>query len=157
MMAPQETYLTTEGRTRLQAELEGLQTVRRREVAEQLKKAAEVGGTVDNAEYDEAKRDQDAVERRIQNLETLLHNAVMIPDHRGPSDTVQLGSKVEVVDQGGNRSSYTIVGSAEADPLHGKISNESPVGRAVLGKRAGAKVEARAPVGAVKLTIVSIQ
>ena len=156
-MAQQETYLTTEGRARLQEELEGLQTVRRREVAEQLKKAAEVGGTVDNAEYDEAKRDQDAVERRIQNLETLLHNAVMIPDHRGPSDTVQLGSKVEVMDQDGNRSSYTIVGSAEADPLHGKISNESPVGRAVLGKRAGAKVEARAPAGAVKLTIVSIQ
>ena len=156
-MAQQETYLTAEGRVKLQEELEDLQTVRRREVAEQLKKAAEVGGTVDNAEYDEAKRDQDAAERRIKNLETLLQNAVIIPDRAGPSETVQLGSKVEVMDSNGSRSSYIIVGSAEADPLNGKISNESPVGRAVLGKRVGAKAEARAPAGTVKLTVMSIQ
>ena len=156
-MTQQETYLTTEGQVKLYEELEKLQTVRRREVAAQLKKAAEVGGTVDNAEYDEAKREQDAVERRIKNLETLLQNAVIIPDRAGPSDTVQLGSQVEVEEHDGTRSSYTIVGRAEADPLNGKISNESPVGKAVLGKKVGTKVEAKAPAGMVKLTIVNIQ
>lgn len=155
-MTQQESYLTADGQTKLSEELEKLQTIRRREVAEQLKKAAEVGGTVDNAEYDEAKREQEVVERRIKIVENLLQNAVIIPDRAEPSETVQLGSLVEVEEQDGTRASYTIVGRAEADPVNGKISNESPVGKAVLGKRVGTKVEAKAPAGMVKLTIVKI-
>ena len=157
MEQPQETYLTLEGSERLQQELEQLETVRRREVADELKTAAEVGGTVDNAEYDEAKRNQDAVERRIMDLENLLHSAIIVPEHESPSDTVEIGSHVLVENEQGARSEYTIVGSAEADPLHGRISNESPVGQALLGKRVGEQAQARAPQGTVKLTVVSIR
>ena len=157
MEEQQETYLTPEGHAKLQQELEHLETVRRREVAEELRTAAEVGGTVDNAEYDEAKRNQDAVERRILVLENLLHAAVVIPDHAGPSETVEIGSQVVVVDEKGIESEYTIVGSAEADPFHGRISNESPVGKALLGRHIGEKAEARAPQGPVKLTIRKIR
>ena len=157
MKQPQETYLTQEGRERLQQELEQLETVRRREVADELKTAAEVGGTVDNAEYDEAKRNQDAVERRAMDLENLLHTAIIVPEHEGPSDTVEIGSQVLVENEQGARSEYTIVGSAEADPLHGRISNESPVGQALLGKRVGEQAQASAPQGTVKLTVVSIR
>ena len=156
-MASQETYLTSEGLTKLREELEHLYTVRRREVAENLRKASEVGGTVDNAEYDEAKREQDGVERRIMTVENLLQNAVIIPDQTEPSETVQVGSRVTLLDEKGAKTEYTIVGSTEADPLHGRISNESPVGKAILGKRAGEQVEARTPAGAVKLTIGAIK
>ena len=157
MEQQQETYLTPEGRDKLQQELEELETVRRREVADELKTAAEVGGTVDNAEYDEAKRNQDAVERRVMFLENLLHSAVVIPEHEGPSDTVEIGSQVQVEDEKGTKSEFTIVGSAEADPLHGRISNESPVGHALIGKRIGEQAQASAPKGTVKLTVVSIR
>jgi len=157
MEQTQETYLTLEGRDRLQQELESLETVRRREVADELKTAAEVGGTVDNAEYDEAKRNQDAVERRIMDLENLLHSATIVPEHEGPSETVEIGSQVMVENEQGAKSEYAIVGSAEADPLQGRISNESPVGQALLGKRVGQQAQARAPQGTVKLTVVSIR
>ena len=157
MEQSQETYLTQEGRERILRELEQLETVRRREVADELKTAAEVGGTVDNAGYDEAKRNQDAVERRIMDLENLLHSATIVPERQGPSDTVEIGSQVLVENEQGAKSEYTIVGSAEADPLHGRISNESPVGQALLGKRVGEQAQARAPQGTVKLTVVSIR
>ena len=156
-MVTHETYLTVEGAAKLREELEHLRTVRRRAVAEGLKKAAEVGGSVDNAEYDEAKREQEAVERRIQTLEALFQHAVIIPDHDAPSETVEIGSRVTVLDEKGVQAEYTIVGSAEADPLHGRISNESPVGSAVLGKRKGQKGEAQTPTGPLKLTVVKIE
>ena len=157
MEQPQETYLTQEGRERILRELEQLETVRRREVADELKTAAEVVGTVDNAGYDEAKRNQAAVERRIMDIENLLHSATIVPERQGPSDTVEIGSQVLVENEQGAKSEYTIVGSAEADPLHGRISNESPVGQALLGKRVGEQAQARAPQGTVKLTVVSIR
>jgi transcription elongation factor GreA len=157
MQQSPQTYLTQEGRVRLQQELDQMETVRRREVADELKTAAEVGGTVDNAEYDEAKRNQDAVERRIMDLENLLRSAINVPEHEGLSDTVEIGSQVQVENEQGARSEYTIVGSAEADPLHGRISNESPVGQALLGKRVGEQAQARAPQGTVKLKVVSIR
>ena len=156
-MTSHESYLTPDGMSKLQKELDTLITVRRREVAEELKRASEIGGTVDNAEYDEAKRDQSTVEGRIMDLETALRNAVIIPDHTTPSETVILGSLVDLKDSAGKTMKYTIVGSIEADPAHGRISNESPVGQALLGKRVGEDVEVRAPAGVQKLTIAKIR
>lgn len=156
-MTPAESYLTPEGADKLEKELDTLITVRRREVSEQLKRASEVGGNVDNAEYDEAKRDQSTVEGRIQDLELALRDAVIIPDHTTPSETVTLGSHVEVKDDAGKTMKYTIVGSLEADPAHGRISNASPVGQALLGKRVGEDAEVEAPSGVQKFTVVKIR
>lgn len=155
-MAQQQTYLTQEGLQKLQEELEHLRTVRRREVAEQLKKAAEVGGTVDNAEYDEAKREQGRIEGRILELETLLQGAILIPSHVPRSSTVQVGSRVLVADEKGQKIEYTIVGRTESDPGKGKISNESPVGKAILGKKVGQVAEAQTPAGVIKLKLLKI-
>lgn len=156
-MTPNESYLTPEGEDKLKKELDALITVRRREVSEQLKRASEVGGNVDNAEYDEAKRDQSTVEGRIQDLELALRDAVIIPDHTTPSETVTLGSHVEVKDDAGKTMKYTIVGSLEADPAHGRISNASPVGQALLGKRVGEDAEVKTPSGVQQFTVVKIR
>ncbi len=156
-MNPVESYLTPEGADKLKKELDILITVRRREVAEELKRASEIGGNVDNAEYDEAKRGQSTVEGRIQDLELALRDAVIIPGHTTPSETVTLGSQVEVKDDGGKTMKYTIVGSLEADPAHGRISNASPVGQALLGKRVGENAEVQAPSGIQKFTVVKIR
>ena len=156
-MTSGQSYLTPEGLTKLQGELDILLTVRRREVAEELKRASEVGGTVDNAEYDEAKRDQATIEGRIVDLEQTLRTAVIIPDHDTPSETVTVGSLIVLKDSAGKTVEYTIVGSMEADPAHGRISNESPVGQAFLGKRVGEDAEVQAPSGVQKLTIVEIR
>ena len=155
-MANQETYLTADGEAKLRVELDWLLTVRRRTAAESLKQAAEVGGAVDNAEYDEAKRELDSVERRIQSLYELFQNAVIIPDQVSRSNKVQVGSTVTVVDENGTKATYTIVGSAEADPSKGRISNESPVGKAVLGRRKKETVQAKTPTGTAKFIIVDI-
>jgi transcription elongation factor GreA len=157
MMTPNESYLTPEGEGKLKKELDTLITVRRREVTEVLKRASEIGGNVDNAEYDEAKRSQSTVEGRIQDLELALRDAVIIPNHTTPSETVTLGSHVEVKDGGGKTMKYTIVGSLEADPAHGRISNASPVGHALLGKRVGEDAEVQAPSGVQKFTVVKIR
>lgn len=157
MAQRQVNYLTPEGLAKLSEELEHLKTVRRREIAEQLKRASEVGGTVDNAEYDEARREQSRLEGRILELETLIQDAAIIPDHVSPPNTVQPGSRVTVVNSKGLKSRYVIVGSAEADPLQGKISNVSPIGKALLGKRVGATVKAQTPAGEVQLKVVKIE
>ena len=157
VMSSQEAYLTPEGLDSVRFELEHFRTVRRRKVADGLRSAAEVGGTVDNAEYDEAKREQDSVERRIASLEKLLHIALIIPERTSPSEIVEVGSRVTVSQARGKPSEYLIVGSTEADPIQGKISNESPIGRAILGKRVGEKVEVRTPSGLVGLTILKIE
>ena len=156
VMSSQECYLTPEGLENVQFELEHLRSVRRREVAGGLRRAAEVGGTVDNGEYDEAKREQDSVERRIANLEKLLQIALIIPERTTPSEIVEVGSRVTVSLAEGKPSVYLIVGSTEADPIQGKISNESPIGRAILGRRVGEKVEVRTPSGLVGLAILKI-
>ena len=152
----QETYLTPEGLARLEEELEHLRTVRRREVAEALKRAAEMG-TVDNAEYDEAKNDQARIEGRIRTLENLLKSAVIIADSGGPSDVVRVGSRVTVRTERGKEEHYTIVGSEEANPAEGKVSNVSPVGKALLGKRVGEVAEAQVPAGKLRLTVLKIE
>ena len=156
-MTPEQNYLTPAGLEKIQQELDLLITIRRREVAEQLKRASEIGGTVDNAEYDEAKRDQGTVEGRIMDLEFALRNTVVIPKHTTPSETVTLGSIVALQDNTGQTLTYTIVGSMEADPAHGNISNASPVGSALLGKRVGEVVEVQAPAGAQKFTVIEIK
>jgi transcription elongation factor GreA len=153
----QPTYLTPGGLVTLKAELEALRTHRRQAVAERIQKAKEIGGTVDNAEYDEAKNEQAFIEGRIMTLDSLINNAEIISSKSGPSDVVHIGSVVTVVNQKGKKGKYTIIGSAEADPAHGKISNVSPIGQALLGKRVGDVAEVNAPAGKLKLEVVSIR
>ena len=153
----QPAYLTKEGLDKLVAERDHLFTSRRHDVAERIQRAKQMGGTVDNAEYDEAKNDQAYVEGRILTLENLINNAVIIDNTKaGPSDVVRLGSKVTVMDQKGRKSRYKIIGSAEADPSHGTISNVSPIGKALLGKRTGEMAEVSAPAGKIQLEVVKI-
>lgn len=156
-MTTGKSYLTPEGFDKLTHELDALKTVRRREVAEELKRASEVGGTVDNAEYDEAKRDQATVEGRIFDLEQTLNNAEVILDHDTPSETVVVGALVVLRNAAGRTVEYTIVGSMEADPAHGRISNESPVGKALLGKRVGDDIDVHAPGGDQVFSLVEIR
>ena len=153
----QPTYLTPGGLASLKQELEELRTRRRQGVAERIQKAKEIGGTVDNAEYDEAKNEQAFIEGRILTLDSLINNAVIIPTDAGSSDIVIIGSKVSVVDQRGKKHKYAIVGSTEADPVKGKISNVSPIGKALLGKKVGDITEANVPAGKIKLEIVEIR
>ena len=156
-MSQEKTYLTEEGLSKLEAELDHLRTVRRQEVAQRIQKSKEIGGTVDNAEYDEAKNEQAFVEGRVLTLESMIISAVMIPDHATPPDTVQLGSTVTVSTDNGKNQKYVIVGKAEADPSQGKISNESPVGNAILGLKAGEEAEVTTPSGITRLKVVKIQ
>ncbi|MSP78577.1 MAG: transcription elongation factor GreA [Dehalococcoidia bacterium] len=150
-------YLTAGGQTRLREELDVLRMERRRDIAEKLKLAAEVGGTVDNAEYDDAKREQSRVEGRIQDLEEMLQDVQLIPNRVKASGGVQVGSHVTVKGPRGSPTEYTIVGSAEAEPARGRISNTSPVGTALIGKKPGADVTVQTPNGPMKLKIVSIK
>jgi len=156
-MAEKPIFLTPEGRAKLEAELEQLKTVRRGEVAERIHAAKEEGDIMENSAYDEAKNEQAFVEGRIMTLEQMLKNAVMIVETRA-RDSVGLGSYVTVVERGGGDDEmYQIVGSAEADPTRGRISNESPVGRALLGKRVGAEVQVKIPDGVRHLKITEIR
>ena len=153
---PQPNYVTVEGLVNLKTELEELRTSRRLIVAERIQKAKEIGGTVDNAEYDEAKNEQAFIEGRILTLDNLINNAVVISEKPGPSDMVRIGSKVTVVNEKGRKGKYIIIGSTEADPAQGRISNVSPIGKALLGKRVGDVTEVRVPAGKIKLEVVAI-
>ena len=155
-MAQTPKYLTKAGLDSLREELDNLLSVRRAEVAARIHKASESGGTVDNAEYDEAKNEQAFVEGRIRNLENILSDAVVAPKSEHKSTGVDVGAKVTVMDDRGSRRVYTVVGSAEAAPLEGKISNESPVGQALVGHKIGDEVDVETPSGVVKLTITKI-
>jgi transcription elongation factor GreA len=154
-MSEKPIYLTRDGFKRLESELEHLKTVRRDEVSERIRKAKEFTDTVDNAEYDDAKAEQGFIEGRIQDLVYQLGHAEIIDEHPAV-DYVRIGSKVTVVDVSGEEEMYTIVGSAEADPRRGYISNESPVGRALLGKRIGEQVDVVAPGGSFNLKVVKL-
>ena len=125
----QPAYLTKGGLERLKEERENLFTVRRHDVAERIQRAKEMGGTVDNAEYEEAKNDQAYIEGRILTLDTLITNARIIEEN-AHSDVVRIGSTVQVQDEKGRKKKYKIIGSAEADPSQGSISNVSPIGKA---------------------------
>ena len=153
-MPERENFLTPEGLAKLEEELEYLRTVRRQEVAEKIQQAKELRSAVSSPEYEDAKNEQGFVEGRILALEKLIKNAVII--HHETADLVQIGSKVTVHHQDGSEENYTIVGSAEANPGEGKISNVSPVGKALLGKRVGDEVEVAVPAGVLKVKIVGI-
>ena len=148
-------YLTQEGKERFQTELHELQTVRRHEVEERIRKAKEFSDTVDNAEYEDAKRDQAFIEGRIKELERMLSSVQLIDESQVP-DYVKLGCRVTVVGDDGVEETYHIVGSQEADPRHGQVSNESPIGRALIGKRIGDEVTVVAPGGSFRLKILAI-
>ena len=155
-MPQKGSYLTKEGRAKLEAELEHLRSVKRVGVADRIQKAKELGGTVDNAEYDDSKNEQAFVEGRILTLERIIDSAILIGDEATHSDKVNLGAHVTVLNQNKAEEEYTIVGSAEADPGQGRISNESPVGKALLNKKVGEDVNVDTPAGTVTLTISSI-
>ncbi|MBI4216900.1 MAG: transcription elongation factor GreA [Chloroflexi bacterium] len=156
-MAEKKVFLTAEGMAKLKAELEHLRTVRRQEVAAQIQRAKELGSTVNNAEYEDAKNEQAFLEGRILTLEELTRNATVIPAESSSPEMVRVGSRVTVVDQDGVPQQYTIVGSAEAKPGDGRISNESPVGRALLGKRLGDEIKVIVPAGMLRLLLTEIK
>lgn len=155
-MANQETFLTPEGHQKLEEELSFLTTVRRSEVAAAIHEAKMDGDVSENAGYEEAKRQQAFVEGRIMTVQAMLESAVLI-ESNGPSDEVILGSHVTVVEDGWEPESYTIVGSAEANPGDGRISNESPLGKALMGHKVGQKVAFETPGGSAEVEILSIE
>ncbi|MTI46516.1 transcription elongation factor GreA [Sporosalibacterium faouarense] len=156
-MTEKEYLLTAEGLKKIEDELDELKTVKRKEVAQRIKEALAFGDISENSEYDEAKNEQAQLEERIAKLEKMLRNARIIDDEDIPSDIVSVGSKVKVKDKEFDEEiEYTIVGSAEADPYEAKISNESPVGRALLGKKIGEVVEVQVPDGVIEYEVLNI-
>jgi transcription elongation factor GreA len=156
-MAEKPIFLTPEGRAKLEAELEHLRSVRRAEVAERIHSAKEEGDIMENSAYDAAKDEQAFVEGRIMTIEQMLKNVVMINGARS-KDSVGLGSVVTIVERGASDEDvFHIVGSAEADPDRGRISNESPVGRALLGKRVGDEIQVKIPDGVRYIKVKEIR
>jgi transcription elongation factor GreA len=155
-MSNQPTFLTREGHAKLEQELDHLRTVRRQEVAQRLHQALAEGDILENAELEDARNEQAFVEGRVLTLETMLGNAVII-EEGGPRETVGLGSHVTVVEGDGPPETYHVVGSAEADPTKGLISNESPLGRAMMGRKIGEQAVVNAPDGVLVFEIVGIQ
>ena len=156
-MMEKEVLLTEEGFQKLEAELEKLKTVKRKEVAERIKQAIAYGDISENSEYDEAKNEQAFIEGRIVTIENMLRNAKIINNEEREEGKVSLGSKVKVLDKEFNEEIiYKIVGSAEADPLEDKISNESPLGAALLDRLIGEEVEVIAPAGKFKYKILDV-
>jgi len=153
------TFLTKEGYQKLQEELEYLRTVKRQEVANRLHEAMEGGELIENAEYEAAKNEQAFVEGRIQEVEMILASARIIDekDKKGKVGLVQVGSTVTIRENGDSPETYAIVGVAEANPREGKISNESPIGKAILNHRAGDEVTVEAPGGTFKVKIVKVE
>ncbi len=150
-------YLTPEGARKLREELEYLKTEKRAELAARLRAAIQMGDLSENADYIATKEEQGFVEGRIQQLEHILRHAVFI-ENNGHKDVVELGARVTLQEEGyDDEETYTIVGATEADPLRGLISNESPMGRALLGKRVGDVVEVQAPNGTMRFKIVRIE
>ncbi|OJT87213.1 transcription elongation factor GreA [Clostridioides difficile] len=153
-----EFLLTQEGYDKLEEELENLKVVKRKEVAERIKVAISFGDLSENAEYDEAKKEQAQVEERILKLENMVRKAVIIDESKIDLNVVTIGSIVKVKDlEFDEEVEYTIVGSTEADPYDGKISNESPVGKALLGRAAKEVVEVQVPDGVAKFEILEIR
>ena len=153
-----EVILTPEGYEKLKQEIEYLSTEKRREVAERIRVAREFGDIAENAEYDDAKNEQALLEHRIATLEERLRDARVISKKDVPKDVVSVGSHVKLRDLDAKRTvEYDIVGSAEADPARNKLSNESPVGKAIIGHKKGDTVEVAAPRGSLKFKILEIK
>jgi len=157
-MAEKEVILTRAGLERLEKELENLRTVKRKEIAERIKQAIEFGDISENSEYEDAKNEQAFIEGRIITLEKMLRNAKVIEENQRETGVVSVGSTVKIKDiEFDEEIEYKIVGSAEADPLANLISNESPVGRALLGQVAGSIVEVNVPAGNLKFKVLDIK
>ena len=157
MSANKKVFLTEEGRAKLEEELEYLRSVRRPEVAAIIHAAKDEGDIMENAGYDEAKREQAFVEGRILTLKNMLKDAVIIQGE-GPSDRVRLGTRVTILEEGtSNPETYHIVGSAEVDLDKRRISNESPLGKALLGRAVGDPVLVQAPSGTIRFKVVTIE
>lgn len=150
-----QTFLTKDGLKKLEEELNFLRTVRRAQVAERLHNAQEDGELIENAEYEDAKNEQAFLEGKILALESMLSNAVLIDTDR-PHGVVSLGSKITIKEPGSKPESYTLVGAAEANPKAGLISNESPLGKALLGRKIGDDVKVNAPSGTLSFRVVAI-
>lgn len=156
-MAEKQVMLTEEGLKKMEVKLEHLKAVRRGEVAERIKQAIEFGDISENSEYEDAKNEQAFIEGEIMTLEKMLRNSQIIEDESG-NETVHLGSTVIIEDlEFKENLEYTLVGSAEADPTECKISNESPVGEAILGQKVGSTVEVHVPAGVLKYKIIEIK
>jgi transcription elongation factor GreA len=152
-----EVILTSEGFEKLKQEIEYLSTTKRREVADRIRVAREFGDIAENAEYDDAKNEQALLEHRIAQLEERLRNARVLSKKEISSDVVSIGSRVKLRDMDAKETiEYHIVGSAEANPSENKLSNESPVGKAIMGRKKGEVVEVTAPRGALKFKILEI-
>jgi transcription elongation factor GreA len=157
-MSDKEVILTPEGLKKLEEELEMLKSVKRREVAERIKVAIGYGDISENSEYEDAKNEQAFIEGRVITLEKLLRNARIINSDEIDTDAVSVGATVTVEDlEFGDITDYTIVGTAEADPLQNKISNESPVGKAILGKKKDTVVDVSVPAGVIQYKIMDIK
>lgn len=158
-MANEKQYpMTLAGKQKLEDELENLKTVKRKEVVERIKIARSFGDLSENSEYDSAKEEQGFVEGRISAIESMLRNALIIEDSEGASDIVTLGKVVSFVElPDGDEEEYSIVGSAEADPFEGRISNDSPIAKALLGRKVDDIVKLTTPGGDMEVRIVSIK
>jgi len=157
-MADKPTYLTREGRVKLEAELDELSTVERKGVAERIAAAKELGDISESGEYEDAKKAQAILEGRIRELRNLLSRAETIDEEQVSNGEVRVGSQVTVrFEDDGEEQTWMIVGSAEANPRQGRISNESPIGSAILGKRSRHKVTVQTPSGVMKLTIMKVK
>jgi transcription elongation factor GreA len=155
-MHEEKVLLTSDGLEKLKNELEHLREVHRPEVLERLQRAKELSDTIDNAEYEEAKNEQAFVEGRIRTVERMIKHAEIIRVEKSRPAYVRFGSRVKVQNQKGMEMTYIIVGGAESNPSEGKISNESPVGRALLGRHTGETVEIQVPKGLISLKILAI-
>ena len=157
-MTEKQVMLTADGLKKMENELEHLKSVRRREVAERIKQAIEFGDISENSEYEDAKNEQAFIEGKILTLEKMLRNAKIIDEAETHLDVVTLGSTVILKDlEDASEEEYTIVGSAEANPKERKISNESPVGEAILNKKVGSTVEVNVPAGILKYQIIELK
>ena len=160
-MADKIVSLTMEGKAKLEAELAELKSTKREEIAEKIKIARSYGDLSENSEYDEAKNEQAIVESRIATLEATLKNAVIVEDEaevKIDEDRIRLGNTIRVLDlETGEEQVYDIVSSIEADPMNGKISEDSPLGSAVLGQQSGQTIEVEAPIGTLKYKILGIE
>ncbi len=157
-MTQEPVYLTRDGLEKLKAELDYLKNVRRKEVARQIAEAKAEGDISENAGYDEAKNAQAFLEGRIRELEAQLRNAQVIDENGSSDGSVQLGSKVVVREVGTDlEETYVIVGSVEVDPMNGRISNVSPLGKALLGRRAGERVTVETPGGEIEFEVLRVE
>ena len=158
MSMDKKNILTYEGLQKLEAELQDLKVVRRKEVAQKIKEAREQGDLSENAEYDAAKDEQRDIEARIEDIEKILKNAEVVVEEEVDLEKISIGCKVRILDEEFDEElEYKIVGSTEANSLKGKISNESPVGKALIGRKVGDEVTVETQVGELKYKVLEIQ